>query len=56
MQACFQWFIHNMFAPKAAEVVSNDEDQFLNISVHFQLSYLLNEGGDPHLFLHFWYK
>ena len=45
-----------MFAPTAAEVVSNDEDRFLKISVHFQVSYLQNEVGDPQLFLHFWYK
>ena len=56
MQACFQWFVHNIFAPKAAEVVLNDKDRILKISVHFQISYIQNDVGDPHLFLHFWYK
>ena len=50
MQPCFQWFVHNFFAPTAAEVVSNDEDRFLKISVHFQIPYLQNEVGDPHLY------
>ena len=47
MQACFQSFVHNIFAPTAAEAVSNDEERFLKISVHFQISYLQNEVGDP---------
>ena len=46
-------FVHNIFVLNSLEVVSNDEDQFLKISVHFQLSYLQNEVGDPYLFLHF---
>ena len=33
-----------------------DEGRFLKISVHFQISYLQKEVGDPHLFLHLWYK
>ena len=48
----WQCFVHNIFAPIAEEVVSNDEDRFLKLSVHFQISYLQNEVGDPHLFLH----
>ena len=40
----------------AFEVVLNHGDQFLKISVYFQLSYLENEVGDPYLFLHFWFK
>ena len=50
----FSWFVRNIFAPTAAEVESNDEDRFLKISGHFQISYLQNEVGDPHLLLHFW--
>ena len=56
MQACFQWFVHNIFAPAAAEVVSIDKDRFLKASVHFQISYLQNKLGDPHLFVNFLYK
>ena len=41
------------FASIAVEVISNAEDRFLKISVHFQISYLENEVGEPHLFLHF---
>ena len=29
------------------KVVSNDEDQFPKIGVHFQIAYLQNEVGDP---------
>ena len=53
MQACFQGFVQNIFASIPVEVISNVEDRFLKISVHFQISYLENEVGDPHLFLHF---
>ena len=47
MQACFQRFVHNICAPTAAEVASNDEVRYLKISVHFQILYLQNEFGDP---------
>ena len=58
MQARFQWFVHNIFAPTSTEVVSNDKDQSLKMSMHFQIhvSYLQNEVGEPHLFLHFCHK
>ena len=53
MQAYFQWFVHDIFAPSptAAEVKSNDEVQILQISVEFQISYLKNKfQWTPYIF------
>ena len=41
------------FASTTGEVISSDVDRFLKISANLQMSYLRNEVGDSHFFLHF---